>query len=135
MMHVKLLAAFCLSSVALPVAAQSTANITILGESHLRDACDSQSASIKGTLNSGFCIGYIRAVFDQMYMQADLAHRRDPNGAPDPAHCIPSYVTNQIMLTIVQDKLKANAGNADTFAFYSVKKAINDAFPGCFSAR
>ena len=103
--------------------------VTIMSVDHLKSACVAERTE-KNATKVGLCIGYVRAIFDNMYVDSVASHINRPNTYPDPQKCLPGYVTNDILITIVTDKLKATK-NTSAFAYVFVQDTIRAAFPGC----
>ena len=117
------------SVVAAPAAAQSEAQVSILGTENLRTVCSDNSNGYSAGLNSGFCIGFVRAVFERMFVEGVILHDQDAR-LPDPGKCLPSYITNEFLVMIVKDRLKAQPEERG-FAFDFVERTFKNSFPSC----
>ena len=109
-------------------AQEKQTNVTILGGEHLAENCSNDDNPVW----AGFCIGYIRAAFDAMYVEASAAHYVAPDSFPDPIQCVPKFVSNDTIMALVKDFLKNDPAAQETFAYESVRRAIRQAFPSCF---
>lgn len=115
--------------VALATPVPAIAGVTIFGDDQLREVCGPSPATREGALAQGMCIGYVRGVFDKMFADSAVAHMANP-ALPDPTKCLPKYVSNEIIGTIVKDWLKAN-NSKPIFAVTAIQSALYSAFPGC----
>lgn len=76
--------------------------------------------------NFSFCIGYIRATFERMWVAEVEAGKQ-------PQDCLPAEMTNQQITDAVFAEMQRNPPGTEILASQLVRQALKAMNPGCFS--
>ena len=82
--------------------------------------------SLRENMQASFCGGFIRAAFDQLWVNEIRKGNR-------PQECVPEVITTQQIIGMVKNYLKENPPQGDALAVMIIENALRNAFPGCFT--
>ena len=115
------------AAIALCLAPAPSHAYTIERGADLRESCSAVAgASLRESMQASFCAGFIRAAFDQLWVNEIRKGNR-------PQQCVPEVITTQQIIGMVKNYLKENPPQGDALAVMIIENALRNAFPGCFT--
>jgi hypothetical protein len=99
---------------------------TFMSGADLAQRCLVDRADPAQVGNFSFCVGYIRATFERMWVAEMEAGRR-------PQECLPAEMTNQQIIDAVFAEMQRNPPGNDILASQVVRHVLKAISPGCFS--
>jgi hypothetical protein len=115
-----------IAMIALAISPTPSIAYTLEDGNSLNDICKVTGGSADSTISAAFCAGYIRAAFEQLWVD-DVAKGNHPE------KCVPSSLENAQIIELVKAYLRNNPTRRDTLGVVVVHMALHQAFPDCFS--